>query len=215
MIRSPRIQAVLWDVDGTLVDSEPLHQAAIAAPFRHVGIPAPENLHEETIGKTAETIYAWFRREAGSEMSFEAWRDIKNDFYFSNAGMLEPRDGALAALTDFVRAGLKTAFVSNAERLILETNLRALGLKREDGLSVSCDDVARAKPHPEPYLFAARRLGVEPSRAAVVEDSVEGAAAGVAAGMETYLVPQLSIDPPPGAKLVADFSELTKILLHT
>lgn len=213
MTSSPRIAAVLWDLDGTLVDSEPLHQAALIAPFRHVGIPAPEDLQEKTIGKTAETTYAWFCRVAGSEMSFETWSEIKNDFYLSNAGMLKPRDGALKTLRSFVRAGMKTAFVSNAERLIVEANLRALGLNGGGYLSVSCDDVARAKPHPEPYLSAARQLGIEPSRAAVVEDSAEGAAAGVAAGMETYLVPQLSFDPPPGVKLVADFSELSEALL--
>ena len=51
---SRRIEAVLWDLDGTLVDSEPLHQAALIAPFRHAGLSAPEDLHERTIGKTAD-----------------------------------------------------------------------------------------------------------------------------------------------------------------
>ena len=132
-------------------------------------------------------------------MSFKSWRGIKNDYYFANAGTLKPREGAMEAWKEIVRAGMKTAFVSNAERLIVEANIRALGLDRDGFLSVNCDDVDRAKPHPDPYLFAAQQFRVEPSNAAVIEDSSEGAAAGVAARApgSGWLAPTTGKAPPP------------------
>lgn len=81
------------------------------------------------------------------------------------------------------KAGVPYAIVSNSDRMLVDANLRAVGLQRPDFISVSRNDVREGKPAAEPYLRGAYLLGVEPSHCIVVEDSVPGARAGLAADM--------------------------------
>ena len=96
------------------------------------------------------------------------------------------------------------AIASSAHRAVIEAAVDALGLHGVLDQIVSSDDVAAGKPDPGVYLLAAARLGVEPGRCLVVEDSVNGVRAGKAAGMTVVLVPNASVPPAGGAVELAD-----------
>ena len=87
---------------------------------------------------------------------------------------------------------------------MIEAALHAVGLTGAFGTVVSSDEVAHGKPAPDVYLEAARRLGVDPARALVIEDSLNGVLAARAAGMTVVLVPNASVPPAPGAREAAD-----------
>jgi len=176
-----RWAAVLWDLDGTLADSEPLHAIALAAPFEAEGLAPPADLHAQAFGRSAQEIHAFCRSSGGLRMDYDEWIALRWRCYLSRAAGLQPREGALAAFTALQHQGCRQAVVSNSDRVIVDANLAAIGLAGRFDAVLSREDFSRPKPHPDPYLTAVARLGLDPSAVAVVEDSFAGASAGVAA----------------------------------
>jgi HAD superfamily hydrolase (TIGR01509 family) len=112
-------------------------------------------------------------------------------------------DGAVGAVRR-IAATRPAALASSSHRAVIDAALITTGLADAFEAVVSSDEVAHGKPQPDVFLEAARRLGVEPSRVLVVEDSLNGLRAGRAAGMFTVLVPNASIPPAAGAEEQAD-----------
>jgi len=185
----PPLQAVLWDIDGTLLDSEPWHQRATIAVCRTHGYELTDEQYAATLGIAFPDFYARLHAERPMPVSFEAWAGAITDHYIERIGQVNPRDGAFALVEAFAARGLRQACVSNGGRRVVEANLRAMGLPHF-AFAVSRDDVRKGKPDPEPYLHAAERLGVPPEACAVIEDSPTGARAAKAAGMLTVAWPQ-------------------------
>ncbi len=206
-------QAVFWDMDGTLIDSEPLHDAALTHVLSSLGIEAPANLHERILGLAAWPVYCMMRDEFGITLPFDDWILRKYTFYLEHAPGLKPRAGALEIFRDLQAAGVPQAIVSNSDRLVVDANLRATGLAQPAFRSISRNDVRLGKPDPEPFLRAAWLCGVEPGLCAVVEDSRTGASAGVAAGMTTIFWPQIALEPPVGALYLETAAEVRARLL--
>ena len=205
-------KAVYWDMDGTLVDSEPLHEAALVAALRSVGIAPPADLHERVLGQAAWPVYAMLREEFGLDLGFEDWIVRKYDHYLPLAQALEPREGAIEIFSELRAAGVAQAVVSNSDRLVVDANLRAVGLLYPGMRTVSRNDVREGKPAAEPFLRAAFLTGLDPADSFVMEDSRTGAMAGIAAGMKTIFWPQEPMQAPPGA-LVAESAEDVRTLL--
>lgn len=205
--------AVLWDMDGTLVDSEPLHEEALQESLRSLGIEPPPDFHLRTLGLAAPAVFALVRDDLGMPLSFEEWSLRVHLHYLNKAGGLRPRPGAIEIFRALEERGAPQAIVSNSDRMVVDANLRATALAAPGLRSVSRNDVRLGKPDPEPYLRAAYLLGVEPHRCAVVEDSRTGAASGLAAGMLTFFWPQIALDPPSGARAVGTAEELSRALL--
>ncbi len=205
-------QAVYWDMDGTLVDSEPLHEAALVAALRSVGIAPPDDLHERVLGQAAWPVYLMMREEFGLDLGFDEWIVRKYDHYLPLAETLQPRAGAIEIFSELRAAGVAQAVVSNSDRLVVDANLRAVGLVYPGMKTVSRNDVREGKPHAEPFLRAAFLTGIEPSDSVVVEDSQTGAMAGIAAGMKTIFWPQEPMETPAGA-LAAETADDVRALL--
>ncbi|MBZ9762582.1 HAD family phosphatase [Mesorhizobium sp. CA8] len=201
-------KAVFWDMDGTLVDSEPLHEAALAAALRSVGIAPPPDLHERVLGIAAWPVYEMLRDEFGLALPFDDWIVRKYDHYLPLAATLKPRPGAIEVFNELRALGVEQAVVSNSDRLIVDANLRAVGLVYPGMLTVSRNDVIDGKPLPEPFLRAAYLAGVEPADAFAVDDSLTGAMAGLAAGMKTIFWPEAPMEGPPGAIVINSAEEL-------
>jgi HAD superfamily hydrolase (TIGR01509 family) len=195
-------KAVFWDMDGTLVDSEPLHEAALVAALHSVGIAPPADLHARVLGIAAWPVYEMLRDEFGLDLPFDDWIVRKYDHYLPMAETLKPRRGAIEIFNALRDRGVAQAVVSNSDRLIVDVNLRAVGLVYPGMKTVSRNDVREGKPHPEPFLRAAWLAGVDPADAVAVDDSVTGATAGLAAGMETMFWPEAPMDGPPGAVVI-------------
>ncbi|MEJ8845568.1 HAD family phosphatase [Variovorax rhizosphaerae] len=204
--------AVLWDLDGTLVDSEPLHEETLVMSLAAEGITPPANLHELVVGMPARLIHETFSARYGLAMPFNDWRRWRSHAYLERAARLQPRAEALEVFRELQALGVPQAVVSNSERLIVDVNLRAIGLMEPDLVSVSRNDVRQGKPEPEGYLRAAWLLALEGADITVVEDSPTGALAGIAAGYRTLLWPQAPMPAPAGAILIADQGELRRRL---
>jgi HAD superfamily hydrolase (TIGR01509 family) len=192
-------KAVFWDMDGTLIDSEPLHDEALVVALGKLGLRPPADLHERVLGQTAQDVYAMLRQEVGLDLPFDRWIALKYAHYLQEAPKLKPRPGAVEIWHDLRERGVAQAVVSNSDRLIVEANIHAMGL-REAGLrSVTRNDVRLGKPHAEPYLRAAWLFDFDPADCAVMEDSLPGSEAGLAAGMRTVYWPEAPRPGPAGA----------------
>lgn len=196
------MKGVLWDLDGTLVDSEPAHGAAFDAALVLLGLSVPPDFHLRLLGASEGHVHAALVAETGATLDRDTWRDIKWGRYQAAAARIT-RLPAAALLPPLVQAGIPMAVVSNSTRAEVDLNLATTGLAPLLPVTISLDDVARGKPDPEGYRAAARRLGLAPADCVVVEDSPTGAAAGVAAGMTTIFHPQIEGLPAPQGVLRA------------
>lgn len=185
--------AVLWDLDGTLVDSEPVHLGALMDVLTDAGYSLDPATQEAMVGRTADEVYLFLAGTIGLTIPYDDLVQRKDAAYRRRRAELRPRPGAVALYQALVRRGIRQAVVSNSDRLIVDLNLQAIGLDRPGLVSISRNDVHRGKPDAEPYLRAAGLLDALPADCIVVEDSATGATAGVAAGM------QVIAWPAPGA----------------
>ncbi|MCZ8543690.1 HAD family phosphatase [Mesorhizobium qingshengii] len=201
-------KAVFWDMDGTLVDSEPLHEAALVAAMRSVGLVPPPDLHERVLGVAAWPVYEMMRDEFGLDLPFDDWIVRKYEHYLPLVESLKPRPGAIEIFSDLRARGVAQAVVSNSDRMIVDANLRMVGLTYPGMKTISRNDVHDGKPHPEPFLRAAYLAGVDPAHAVAIDDSWPGAMAGLAAGMKTIFWPEKPMDGPPGAVVIDNAEEL-------
>ncbi|HEU0221297.1 MAG TPA: HAD family phosphatase [Paracoccaceae bacterium] len=204
--------AILWDMDGTLVDSEPLHQAALVTALEAQGLAAPEGFHDIVVGSDARSVHRWCQTHLGLTLGLQDWLRLKYRTYFASLDGLAHRAGAIELFRELAGTGITQAIVSNSDRMVVSANLDAAGLTEPGLVTVSRNDVRQGKPAAEPYLRAAWLIGKAPGTCIVVEDSVTGAQAGVAAGMRTLFWPQTDQAPPPGAERITDAGQLGAIL---
>jgi beta-phosphoglucomutase-like phosphatase (HAD superfamily) len=183
------IQAVLWDIDGTLLDSEPHHFRSIVAVCARHGHAVGQGDFERLLGNSMPAVHAMLDAVQPMPIDLAAFAEGCTRHYVENVGSVEARPGALERVDWLAARGVAQACVSNSGRPVVEANM---GRMARPCLSfgISRDDVEHGKPHPEPYLKAAERLGLEPARCLVVEDSPVGARAAKAAGMVTVAWPQ-------------------------
>ncbi len=168
------IEAVAWDMDGTLIDSEPLHHRALLAGTQSLGADLSDIDGEEFRGRHMHDVWTAVRPRLPADVAMGDWLDAIHDHYRANMAGLAPIPGALAASEAIAGLGLTQVCVSNSARVIVDANIAALGMRRRLAFSLSIDDVMRGKPDPEPYLAAARKLGLDPARMVAVEDSLAG-----------------------------------------
>jgi HAD superfamily hydrolase (TIGR01509 family) len=201
-------KAVFWDMDGTLTDSEPLHDIALATALRSLGITPPADLHERVLGVAAWPVYEMLRQDCGLDLPFDDWIQRKYDHYLPLTKGLMPRLGAIEIFKELRARGVAQAVVSNSDRLIVDANLNAVGLAYPGMHTVSRNDVREGKPNAEPFLRAAWLADVDPSDCVAIDDSRTGASAGLAAGMKTIFWPERPMEGPPGAVNLNTIEEL-------
>ncbi len=182
-------KAVLWDLDGTLVDSEPVHKDSIVILAHDLGIELPANIHSLLLGKGDVETHQWMQEERGVQLTLEEWSARREAIYLENMRDVKPFPETLALWNAFAENNIPQAIVSNSSRAIVDVNMRLLGESASELISVSADDVMRPKPFPDPYLRAAEIMGVDPKDAIAIEDSATGARAAMAAGLKVYVVP--------------------------
>lgn len=204
-----RLAAVLFDMDGLLVDSEPVWSVAEAEVMGWLGGPWNLDVKALCVGRRVDEACRILVSVAGSSVPSEAVAErlvARMCELFREHLPLLP--GALS-LVDAVRAaGIAMALVSSSYRALVDAALESLGRNRFD-VTVAGDEVVRAKPDPEPYRTAAARLGAHPADCVVVEDSLAGAVSGAAAGCPVVVVPNVvAVEPAPGRTFVASLAGL-------
>ena len=177
------VAAVAWDIDGTLVDSEPLHLEALEAVCDRYGLDLRWLPKDEFRGVDVFDVWTRLAPLLPKGLERDAWIGQITQVYVEQVAGLAPQPGAVEAIEALAARGVRQVAVSNSNRVITDANIGALGIGGFLEFCISLDDVASGKPDPEPYCQACRRLGLEPPAVACVEDSVTGAASARAAGL--------------------------------
>jgi sugar-phosphatase len=198
------VEAVVLDMDGLLIDTEPVWRVASAAVFAGFGVALSEqDLLDSTGQPIEELIPLWRGRSpdgghgasaagaglAGARLSDDEVADLVVDQVVAHVKAEgEPMPGVTAAVARFRRYGLRLAIASSSPRRLIDAVCDRLGL---DGIEVRCSamDEARGKPAPDVYLTAARKLGVAAAACLALEDSPNGVASAKAAGMRCVAIP--------------------------
>jgi beta-phosphoglucomutase family hydrolase len=181
-------KAYLFDCDGTIVDSMPLHYVAWKRVLGEQGCSFSEELFYAWGGMPIRAIIAALNEEQGLNMPVEETARKKERYYTEMIEDLKAIPEVLAHIED-QHGKIPFAVVSGSTRDSVETSLGALGLLGRFDTLVCAGDYAKGKPDPEPFLTAARRLGVQPEECLVFEDAETGVAAARAAGMAVVKVP--------------------------
>ncbi|MBT8226008.1 MAG: HAD family phosphatase [Dactylosporangium sp.] len=208
---------MLFDMDGTLVDSEKIWTIGLEELARHYGGVLSSAARWAMVGTNMTESMTILHDDLG-----QPWRDVAG-----SAGWLETRvkrlyadglvwrPGARELLVEVRAAGLATALVTATARHLVEVALRSMGAGRFDAV-VAGDDVVATKPHPEPYQTAARLVGADCHRCVAVEDSPNGVASALAAGCAVLAVPcEVALPPREGATVVGSLADVDVAFLRT
>ena len=181
--------AVVFDMDGVLLDSEPVHYAALRDLLAGEGIPWTPEDHERSLGKTIEDTWAELRaRHGGGGVPDDLAERYGAGMLARYRSGIAPVPGALELLRRLASLRVPIAVASSSPRSWVDAGLHGAGIARFARHSVSGDEVAAGKPDPAIYLEAARGLGMEPAECIAVEDAPAGVASARAAGMEVVLL---------------------------
>ncbi|MDH6583270.1 HAD superfamily hydrolase (TIGR01509 family) [Streptomyces sp. SAI-133] len=209
MTRLP-LQAVLFDMDGTLVDTERLWWEAVEEV---AGRPLTEADRPDVLGRPVEHTAAWLSAATGAPAAALA-ETLHHEFADRVRTGVVPRPGALDLLDALARERIPTALVTASPRSVADTVLDVLGASRF-AVSVTADDTEHTKPAPDPYLAACRALGVPPSGCVAVEDTETGVRSAEAAGCAVLAVPSLApIGAAPGRTVLTGLEGVTTTRLR-
>jgi HAD superfamily hydrolase (TIGR01509 family) len=208
--RTGSLRAVLFDMDGLLVDSEPVWSVAETEIMEWLRGPWNLDVKAMLVGRRVDEACRVLVELAGSSVPPEEVQDrlVARMCELFRAHL--PVLPGAAELVDACRAaGLRTALVSSSYRALVDAALESFGAHRFD-VTIGGDEVERAKPAPEPYERAAAALGAHPGDCVVVEDSLAGIQSGEAAGCAVVAVPNV-VDVPsvPGRLVVRSLTEVS------
>ena len=178
--------AVIFDMDGVLIDSEPVYMTIERQLFDSVGARISKTEHQRYVGAPVADLWRLVVERASRPCTAKQLHEQSREMirsWLDDPGPLEPMPGAPQLLEQLAAAHIPLAVASLSSPRNIETILRRLGFRKFFAVVVSGHEVAAAKPAPDILLEAARRLGVPAERCVVIEDSYSGVTAAGAAGM--------------------------------
>ncbi|MEU1289994.1 HAD family phosphatase [Kitasatospora sp. NPDC005856] len=193
--------AVLFDMDGTLVDTEQLWWQTAAELAEELHRPLTDEDAPEVLGQAVEHTAAHLHKVSGTTLDEAALAARLGDSFAAKvAAETVPRPGALALLASLRDARVPTALVSASPRRVVDLVLSAIG-RNWFAVTLAAEDTERTKPAPDPYLAAAERLGLDPAVCLAVEDTPTGVASATAAGCAVLAVPSTAVPMPQGERI--------------
>jgi mannitol-1-/sugar-/sorbitol-6-/2-deoxyglucose-6-phosphatase len=193
------LQAVLYDMDGLLADTEPLWQDAEIKVFNALGVPLTRELCRQVMGQRIdEVVKYWYGLYPWQGMDLKT---VENQVIEELLYLIEQRAVLLPGVLDSIalveKRGWKKAVASSSALRIIEHLLQKVGIREHFELVCSAEFEPYGKPHPGIFLSTAEKLGVEPQACLVLEDSVNGVLAGKAARMKVIAVPDHTMANDP------------------
>lgn len=214
------VRAVIFDMDGTLIDTEAVHLRAFSDIGKAMGWPLSEELLLSMVGIHREANMAMFRRTFGPDFPLERFY-AESDALFEAMldAQVPPRPGAAILLEHLAKAGIPMAVATSTMAPYAQQRLERAGFLPYFKTVVTRTDVEHPKPDLQPYLIAAQRLGFDPADCVAVEDSYAGVRSATAAGIATVMVPDML--PPTEdlilacATILPSLADLRDLLLAT
>ena len=181
--------AVIFDMDGVLLDSEPLHYEAVRVLLAEHGVEFPLEDYFRYLGTTLTSTWDDLCERYPISMPFEQFEARYNsdvlDQYLAGAPLIR---GARELVEQLRDAGVPIAVASSSHRIWVDAALSGAGLREYFEQTTAGDEVSMGKPSPEIYLKAAEKLGLDPSECIAIEDAPAGVESARAAGMKVVLV---------------------------
>jgi len=204
------MSAILFDMDGTIIDSEPLWLQAEIQVMAELGCHWDEQDQINCLGGPMERTAKYMQDKSGNVKPYGYFGQRLNEVMkLKFVKDLELIPNALELITKSKEAGLKTALVTASGRELMNSALTRFPENSFD-IAISRDDVANSKPHPEPYLMAAERLKVKIDECLVLEDSMTGVRAGLDSGAQVVAISHIiSIANEKNLRVISNLSEIT------
>lgn len=188
------IQAVLWDVDGTLIDSEPLNRRCLYEICAEFSRPIQEDEKPTLYARSFAEMWEILGGQHTFPVSYQEWCSAFAERYRSLSATGHARPGAVDVVRRLAAMSVPQASVSNNIRALTEINLDIVGVCDVMAFLVCLEDVTRGKPDPEPYRIACERLHLDPDACLAVDDSPVGIQSAKAAGLFTVAFPGTALE---------------------
>lgn len=210
MIDIEDFEAVIFDMDGVLIDSEPLWKIAMEEVFLSVGCPLTRQDFQHTVGlRIDEVISYWYNRVGWDNCSEQ---EVENRIMNRMVELIhqngDPLPGVIETI-DFLRTNnIKVGLATSSYTVLIKAVLQTLNIESSFDFVHSAENEEFGKPHPAVYLTVAEKLNVSPLKCLVIEDSLNGIISGRAARMKVVCIPEKTHNPEPKLS-VADFMYVT------
>ncbi|MBB3172375.1 HAD superfamily hydrolase (TIGR01509 family) [Endobacter medicaginis] len=190
------IDAVIFDMDGLILDTETLAMDALVSAGAELGYDMPRSFCHLMIGAPADRCRELVVERYGADFPLERYFELQEIHLrrLVDAGRMQLKRGVLELLDWLDAQGIRRAIATSSSRARTDHHLGLMGIAQRFEHIVTRDDVTRGKPNPDPFLTAAKKLGIAPAHCLVLEDSFNGIRAAHAAGMRVIMVPDL-LDP--------------------
>lgn len=212
-----QFEAVIYDMDGVLTDSEPIWKIAMEQVFSEIGCHLTREDFQKTVGlRIDEVCEYWY-----SVVKWDVYspKDVETKIVQRMVELLSsdatPLPGVIESLEFFKSNGLKIGLATSSYTILIETILTKINAKNYFDFLHSAENEKYGKPNPAVYLTCAEKLGVQPQKCLVIEDSLNGVISGKAARMTVVCIPEKTHHPEPKL-ILADyqFESLNELISH-
>jgi sugar-phosphatase len=204
-----KFKAIIFDMDGVLIDSEPLWKIAMEGVFRNIGCDLTRNDFEKTVGlRLDEVINYWFQQKPWEA---KTPKEVLNLIIAEMVNLIskngKPLTGVIETLTYLKENNYKIGLATSSYEVLIESVLKTLDIKHFFDITHSAEHENYGKPHPEVYINTAKMLGVSPEDCIVIEDSLNGVISGKAAKMHVVCIPEKSHEINPKFQIADEILE--------
>ena len=202
-----QFEAVIFDMDGVLVDSEPIWKVAMEEAFHSVGCKLTREDFQKTVGLRIDEVISYWYKIAPWESETE--KEVEQLIIQKMVALLsesaKPLIGVVETLKYLKDKGIKIGLATSSYRILVDTILATCSLTEYFDVLHTAEEEEFGKPHPAVYLTAAKMLDVNPLKCLVIEDSINGVVSGKAARMQVVCIPEKTHHPNPKL-ILADYT---------